>query len=118
MKNFAETLNQAFRDGLAMEIEDGKLAVTGPKPIIQKYANFIREHKAAILDYLTPDPLDSLIDAIREADELIHRLCDLKGRSPQHREAMLKARREMAPAKLQDEIEILRNMVNDRRTAA
>lgn len=117
MNSLIHMINKAFKDGLVIEVEMDKLAVTGPKPVIQKYAAFIRENRDAILDFLSPDPVDSVLAAIAEADRLINRLCDEKGRSPEHRAAMLKARREMAPAHLHDEIETLKTMI-DRREAA
>lgn len=103
-------LDQGFAEGLAIEVENGILQVSGPRETVQKYAGFLKAHKAQILTYLGTDP-SYPESALEEYDRLIHAHCDNQKHSPEHRARLLAARRSMAAAKLLDDLEAFRQIV-------
>ncbi len=109
--SIAGMLEQGFAEGLVVEIENGNLQVSGSRETVQKYAGFLKEHKAEILEYLNPVApySESLME---EYDRLIHEHCDNRKHSPEHRARLLSARRSMAPATLLEDLEAFRQIVN------
>lgn len=122
MKHISNMLDEMFRAGIKIEVEGDRLDVEGPEDALDRYLPSIKAHKAEILECLGGDPADSILDALAEYDMLIHRLCDLRSDSQEHREKLLQARRSMAPAELPGDLEAFRQIVNrserTRRTAA
>jgi|GEM_PF-4507226 len=114
--SIAQMLDQGFAEELVVEVESGFLQVSGPRETVQKYAGFLKEHKAEILEYLGPDP-SYPESALEEYDRLIHEHCDNQKHSPAHRARLLAARRSMAPANLLEDLEAFRQIVNQRISA-
>ena len=120
--NLSFFLDEVTRAGIRIEVQGDKLDVEGPDAALERFIPAIKAHKAEILKYLGPDPVDGILEALAEYDALIHRLCDCRGDSREHRERLLKARRLMAPADLPGDLEAFRQIVNQsertRRAAA
>ncbi|MBY0578449.1 MAG: hypothetical protein K2P57_05320 [Burkholderiales bacterium] len=106
-------LLEATRAGITFEVEGDKLTVEGPGEALDRFLPAIKSRKQEILDYLGPDPMDGILDAIAEYDSLINRLCDLKHHSQEHRDNLLKARRSMAPADLTGDLDQFKRIVED-----
>lgn len=105
-------LLEATKAGITFEVEGDKLTVEGPDDALDRFLPAIKSRKSEILDYLGPDPMDGILDAIAEYDRLINRLCDLRGDPQEHRDRLLHARRSMAPADIPDDLERFKQVVN------
>ncbi len=106
-------LLEATKAGITFEVEGDKLTVEGPDDALDRFLPAIKSRKPEILDYLGPDPVDGVLDAIKEFDALIHRLCELRGDPPEHRENLLHARRCMSPASVPGDLDQFRRKVSD-----
>lgn len=116
-------IRDAETDGLRLTLTDtGSLKCIGPKPVAERWAPRLREHKAEIMAELIAanDPqntsdaaafLATLTARIDECDALIHQLCDLRKDDDEHRTALLEQRKRMAPASLNPDIRYLKEQI-------
>lgn len=123
----ATLIREAETDGLRLTVTDaGTLKCTGPKPIAERWAPVLREHKAEIMAELIAanDPQNTddaaafwatLTARVDECDQLIHQLCDLRNDEDEHRAALLEQRKRMAPEKLDSDIRYLRAQIAKRK---
>lgn len=119
----ATVIRAAETDGLRLTVTDaGTLKCTGPKPIAERWAPQLREHKAAIVAALIAanDPQNTddaaefwatLAARIDECDRLIHRLCDIRQDDDEDRAALLEQRKRIAPEKLDTDIAYLKAVI-------
>ena len=74
-------------------------------------ATAVAERAVALAPLAADGFWQTLRARIDECDELIHRVCDLRGEPDEYRAEMLAIRKRMAPAKLDSDIAYLKNEI-------
>ena len=133
----ATLIREAENDGLRFALTPSRtIKLTGPKDAAEKWAPRLREHKAEIVESLAAlgsnavdaEPIDgytydpeeaarfwqNLTARVDECDRLIHQLCDLRNDTPEHRAALLEARKHMAPNSIDGDLAYLKAQVAKR----
>ena len=114
-------LAEVQKVGIKIAVDGDKLNVEGPDDALDQFLPEIALHKAEIIDFLRPDPCDSIFAAIEEYDALIHRLCDMRGDPMAYRLKLLDARRRMAPVEIPNDLAEFKKLIGqeerDRKSA-
>ena len=58
MAGIAEAVKRMEAAGYRLDVDGGKLVVSGGKPLTPAQQDWLRQHKPALLDYLAAEPVD------------------------------------------------------------